>query len=607
MEQLAIPELTTTQRSSRLQRLRNIFSAGVLIALATLPGALSVLPWRAAGVQPALVTVADTVFALGLHVACLLALLALVGRARRALWVLGPAAVLAPVEALYLYNYGQPTGAHIYGVVLDTHAEEVLSWAGPHWLHAGVVALAVLMVVAWSCMQCWRADWRWEHRSRWWALVMPVLLASVVLLQLAEARLADEADIFARGDAPEEPLSSPSTGLAGLLENSYPWGLAVRLAHLRQHQQVLADHQQRALHHDFHVRQAAGRRPPAREVHLLVIGETGRPDRWQLFGSPRETTPHLSSRLDLIPFRDAVSPVSATRMAVPLMLTRRPADAPLAQLGEPSFVTAFKQAGYKTHWLSTQGAAGFHETPISVLAREADVTHFVNASDYRGHGALDDALLPLLRETLARADSRQLIVLHTLGSHLHYAHRYPESFARFQPALKADDTPDIWNTGQQVQMRNAYDNSVLFTDHLLQQVITALEQTGVPSTLLYVADHGETLFDGSCGRAGHGFASEVNFRVPMFMWLSPQWAAQHAARTAALHSRRSQPVTTLSVFDTMLGQAGIEIGGHVARRDLGRQPVPGEAPIPRTVHPAGDFDQAIKNRTCSSQPPLAPP
>ncbi|MCH3752316.1 sulfatase-like hydrolase/transferase, partial [Campylobacter coli] len=80
--------------------------------------------------------------------------------------------------------------------------------------------------------------------------------------------------------------------------------------------------------------------------------------------------------------------------------------------------TAFRQAGFRTYWLSTQGTAGRHETPISVLAREADEQKFINTAEYLANSVHDGELLPVLAAVLARPEQHQFIVLHTLGSHL---------------------------------------------------------------------------------------------------------------------------------------------------------------------------------------------
>src|SRR5690606_24697608 len=124
----------------------------------------------------------------------------------------------------------------------------------------------------------------------------------------------------------------------------------------------------------------------------------------------------------------------------------------------------------------------------------------------------------LMKQILDKNEPRIFIVLHTLGSHLNYAHRYPPSFERFVPALKPEEAPDIWRPTNVPPLINAYDNSVLYTDHFLSEALGMLDATAASGTLLFAADHGETLFDGSCQRGGHGFDAETNYRVPLLIW-----------------------------------------------------------------------------------------
>lgn len=531
-------------------------------------------------------------------------LAALAGRLRWMLLVMVPAAVLAPFELFYLSTYSLPSGMHVYGVIAETHAEEASSWLGPWapWVAAG--SLCLFAVVGWSGWQLWRADPRWRHRSRAWVLMAAGLfLAGWVTLEAAYPVTEADPD----GPPASHPylqhwLTDPDRGLAPQLEAVYPWGLPLRWWRFEEHRRAIAAHRQATAHHDFDVRWPAGAPGPARQVQVLVIGETGRPDRWGLYGAVRDTTPRLSARDDLLVFADAVSGASATRESVTLMLTRRPPESMLAPVVEPSFVSAFRQAGYRTYWLSNQGAAGAHETPVSVLAQEADERHFLNAVDYKGAGSFDGALLPLLAQILVRDEPRQLIVLHTLGSHLHYAHRYPRDFERFTPALQTADKPDIWNKTRFAELVNAYDNSVLYTDWLLDQAITMLAGTGAAATLLYAADHGESLFDGRCGRGGHGFAAAVNYRVPMLMWLSPAWQAERPQAMQALQARQQQPVSTLGTFATMIGLAGFEIAAPSAHGNLADL---AWVPQARQVTHFGDFDRNIAGHACDSPQSVA--
>lgn len=575
---------------------REALAAAIVFVLPLLPACW--LSWQIQGREVADI---DRAMPVLLCLSVTLWLLALVGRSRYLLVLLVPSALLAPFELFYLIHFAQPAGAHVFGVIAETNRAEALAWIGP-WVAPLILSVSVLIAaVLWAAGVIWARNRLWSHRSRYWVAIAGTLLV------LGQALLLWAEKDLQRADEPEfnpyltHSLEQAKPDFLRELEPLFPLGLPLRWARYMEHHQALQDHRRAIEGFDFGVKLREGDFAKQAQIHILVIGETGRPDRWQLFGAQRATTPHLAARQDLLLFKDVVSAASATRESVPLMLTRRPPENMLAPPVEASLLTAYKQAGFKTYWLSTQGAAGAHETPISVLAREADEQHFINAVDYRGAGALDGDLLPHLKQILARAnESKQFIVLHTLGSHMQYGHRYPEGYAKFQPALAWSDKGDLWRSSQKELLINTYDNSVLYTDTVLNQAIELLAQTGRIASLVYAADHGETFFDGKCPRGGHGFAAEKNYRVPMFIWLSPQWRDARGAAYASLTQNTRQAISTLSIFPSMLGLAGIDIEKPHAHPDLTSA---NAGSARRLLTHFGDFDRGFKQHACDWQGP----
>ena len=75
-------------------------------------------------------------------------------------------------------------------------------------------------------------------------------------------------------------------------------------------------------------------------------------------------------------------------------------------------------------------------------------------------------------------------------------------------------------------MVNAYDNAILYTDHVLASIIRTLasDPRQLDSAMIYVSDHGESL--GERGLYLHGIpyaiAPELQTHVPMLVWVSQQ-------------------------------------------------------------------------------------
>ena len=81
--------------------------------------------------------------------------------------------------------------------------------------------------------------------------------------------------------------------------------------------------------------------------------------------------------------------------------------------------------------------------------------------------------------------------MHQLGNHgPAYSKRYPKTFEKYTPVCEDEQLQKC----SRQSIINAYDNSVLYTDHFLAGVIDWLKgMKGMDTGLLYVSDHGENL------------------------------------------------------------------------------------------------------------------
>jgi lipid A ethanolaminephosphotransferase len=163
----------------------------------------------------------------------------------------------------------------------------------------------------------------------------------------------------------------------------------------------------------------------------------------------------------------------------------------------------------------------------------------------------------------------QFVVLHQLGNHgPAYDHRYPEAFRRFVPVC---DTPDLRRCSRE-QIVNAYDNALLYTDHLLARTIDWLktDPDGRDTALVYVSDHGESL--GENGLYLHGvpyaIAPDVQTRVPMLMWLSDGLARRQGIDVECLRQRGLQPASHDHLFHSMLGLLDVRTALYEPSLDL---------------------------------------
>ena len=274
------------------------------------------------------------------------------------------------------------------------------------------------------------------------------------------------------------------------------------------------------------------------ETYVLVIGESARRDHFGLYGYERPTTPLLAQQSNLIVFRDVVTQAAYTSGSVPLLLTRGRVEDPQRARGERSILSLFGEIGFGTQWLSTQQREPY---AVAINRCSSEAHEQVFAEDQ-----YDGALVGMLSRSLANAGSKRFIVIHTMGSHFPYDRRRPPSYARF---VATDDT---WRAA----LVRDYDDSVLYTDYVLSELIRTLSATPGVKALLYVADHGENLRDDDRNLIGHYMGNQYDLPIPMLLWYSNELAARWPAKIAAAKRSSTMRVSTRSVFYTLADLAG---------------------------------------------------
>jgi glucan phosphoethanolaminetransferase (alkaline phosphatase superfamily) len=493
-------------------------------------------------------------------------------------WLLLPAFLALPVE-LYLYAfYGQGISTHHLGIIFETSPAEALEFLGSKaWLLAAVL----LGVLAWFAGS-WRAAWRtrdldWNDVSRPLVLGVLALGSAVFVYGLAFGVAPPDAGLSAAPSAPARAARPgaipPRAALPALAHwarlpfdldafaHSWPFGLMARGVDFYKERAYLADLNRSSARFRFHATSALGADEP--QVVVVVIGESARYDRWRLNGYARDTNPLLSQEPNLVPLADVITSVSATRLSVPVMISRKPATESLKDgFSEKSFISAFKEAGYKTFWLSNQISFGKFDTPVSVFAKEADEVEFLNLGGFTDNSSYDEVLFGPLQHAVRDPAPKKLIVLHTLGSHWNYSHRYPKQFDQWLPSLYGIDKPVYTDIRIKTQLNNSYDSSILYTDWFLDGVIERLKAANRPAAMLYVADHGQTLYDNSCRLAFHGHNTQYEFHVPAFAWYSDAYGERHPDKVEQLRRHRKAKLATENVFHTLLDLAGVHYPGE---------------------------------------------
>jgi lipid A ethanolaminephosphotransferase len=304
---------------------------------------------------------------------------------------------------------------------------------------------------------------------------------------------------------------------------------------------------------------------------LLVVGETARAANWGLNGYSRQTTPELA-RLPVINFPQVTACGTNTETSVPCMFApvgRRDYDESRIR-GSESLLHVAARAGVGVHWRDNQsGCKG-----VCDGLSQDDVLALNPAGLCSAGRCLDEGLLAGLEERLAKlkgSRSTQFMVLHQLGNHgPSYFRRYPSAFARFSPACQGDDLQKC----SREEITAAYDNALLYTDHVLASLIAKLQAASseVDSVVIYVSDHGESLGENNLYLHGlpYAIAPDLQKQVPMVAWFSSGAPASLGLDTACLKARAQKPATHDHLFHTLLALLDVKTALYEREWDLSR-------------------------------------
>lgn len=299
-----------------------------------------------------------------------------------------------------------------------------------------------------------------------------------------------------------------------------------------------------------------------KEIYIMVIGETARAGNWQMFGYKRPTNPELTKQEGIVGFSKVLTESNTTHKSVPMLMSSITAENFDSIYYRKSIITAFKEAGFHTSFFSSQQR---NRSFIDYFSDEAHETEYL--SDYTLQN-LDEALIEKMNTTISRnRRDKQFIVLHTYGSHFNYSERYPETMSKFLPDNATDASP-----AHREELINAYDNTIIYTDHLLSTIINSLKQhTDADIAMLYVSDHGEDIFDDSRNRFLHASPTPTYYQlhVPMILWMSDSYREKYPSHWFAANINKNRNISSsASVFHTLLHIAGIESSFHNCHNTL---------------------------------------
>ncbi len=451
-------------------------------------------------------------------------------------WLLSPIIFFVPFTIACMVFYHVPINDSMVVITINTNSQEAFELIGGYILPF-LILLSIVFLVYFLLLS------KLPHTislqsSIWISLTSFLLIVSVPFLIGRE--------------------SSYPKQLKGIFYSYYPTSFfySVGLV-LNQYKVIHASTKQRQ-QFKFNSIQSPG--ISKKQVYILVLGESSRYDHWSINGYFRNTNPKLSNQQNLITFSNTHTNAYITEYSVPLIITGVNPSVFEENYKRKSIIDAFKEAGFYTYWISNQIDHG----NISLHRDDVDMKILMPQSSKSTINIHQDVeLLPKLESVLNEPGDKKLIVLHFQGSHYDYSVRYPNEFDIYKPSNKKFKT--LSNDYKNKEMIvNSYDNSILYTDYILDSVISIIKSKPVVSSVLYISDHGENLFDDDRHLSQHAYPipSKYIAHIPFFIWYSDDLHKISPNKIAFLEGNKNKKSSAQNVFFTYTDLCGIKIPGE---------------------------------------------
>lgn len=290
-----------------------------------------------------------------------------------------------------------------------------------------------------------------------------------------------------------------------------------------------------------------------RAVVVLVIGESARKANFQLYGYGRDTNPLLSKQEGLRVY-EATACATYTTAGTKAILEPKDTDELYELLPNYAFRTGVDVSWRTSNW---------GEPPIHIDEYLTDQQLGERYPDENGD--YDGILLKGIRERIVQSPKNKvLIVLHTSTSHgPKYVDKYPKTFEVYRPVASSVEEGEKHTD----RLVNAYDNTIRYTDYLLDSLINTLRGLeGWDSAMLFVSDHGESLGENKVFMHGlpMKLAPKVQYEIPFLVWTSKGFREYKTEVPAVIEQHY--------VFHSVLNLLSIQSPAYNKDRDIFKMP-----------------------------------
>lgn len=279
---------------------------------------------------------------------------------------------------------------------------------------------------------------------------------------------------------------------------------------------------------------------------VLIVSEGMRSSNWAINGYKKSTNPNLSSIDNLISFKQHYANANNTYNSIPLIITKATPQNQSIAYSEKSIISLFKEAGFKTVWISNQDIFYLdnQEEPDSTIIT------------YTLKDKTDLAVLSPFKHILSENKEKNLFVLINLvGNHGTIPGPFNDQFKPNSSLTHSEILPK-----NKEKLINDYDNKILLQDYVLSKIINTTLETGESTVILFTADHGLNLFDDKESNIfgyGSDYPTKHELHIPLLIWCSDLYTANNETKynnlinNISLYSDNDNVLYTLSDLSTI--------------------------------------------------------
>jgi len=455
-------------------------------------------------------------------------------RIRKTLWacLLLGSGIFWGLESFAIYNYKALIGAGIINALLETNSQEALEFIKMYIGLQGISCILVTFVIFFLV-------WKYHFLAR---IKISRKRQSRILLVLCSVSIIATLRMFSS----YEPLFEN-----GALDLPLQRGYAATETAIRSINAY--EDLSSKVNSDIELTENNGKIPNI----VFILGEATNRNHMHLYGYNLPNTPNLDAlkaKNEIAVFTDCISPHSTTIDVLRTLFTFCDYESNKDWYEYHNLIDVMNAAGYKTHWLSNQESSGIWGNVAQLYANRSTVHEFTRMRDSReDFGSLDEELFPMLDEAIQQKSSKNFYVLHLMGGHSLYYSRFPYSFSRFS---KNDITANVSDEKKVVLAQ--YANALYYNDYIVSGLIDKFRDTD--ALVIYVPDHGETIYDEGSNFAGHVEENPNRYmlEIPMIIWASDKFKEKYPEKWQQIQAAVNRPYMTDDLIHTILDLADIK-------------------------------------------------